>query len=286
MRSRNALPGARRCPPPPTPERLFVKRVLTAAVLVAALLAAFYFLDQQQFRLLVALIVGLAAYEWAALCGGGRVAAVTYAAACTLLYCSILMLPGLVGGVTGAAAAFWLLVAPWWLSRGFLPGPRSVLPLAGIIVIVPAGAAMAWMPRGQLLALLGMVVVADTAAYFCGRAFGHRKLAPAISPGKTWEGAIGGSLGCLIYATICAMLIPDFQARVQGSGWPMFLAAAVLLSGVSIIGDLFESAAKRRAGVKDSGGLLPGHGGILDRIDSATAMLPVAMLLMQATGAT
>ena len=253
-------------------------------MLVAALLAAFFFLDRQQFRLLVALIMGLAAYEWAALCGSGKAAAAAYAAVCILLYFSLVLLPGLIGGATWAAAAFWLLIAPWWLSRGFLPGPKSVLSLAGIVVIVPAGAAMAWMPHGQLLAVLGLVVVADTAAYFCGRAFGRRKLAPTISPGKTWEGAIGGSMGCLIYATICAMSIPDFQARVEGSGWPMFLAAAVLLGGVSIIGDLFESAAKRRAGVKDSGSLLPGHGGVLDRVDSATAILPVAMLLMQATG--
>ena len=253
---------------------------------MAALLAAFFFLDQQQFRWLVALIAGLAAYEWFALYGGGRTAAVAYAAVCILLYCSILLLPGLVGGVTWAAAAFWLLIAPWWLSRGFLPGPKSVLPLAGIIVIVPASVAMAWMPRGQLLAVLGLVVVADTAAYLCGRAFGRRKLAPTISPGKTWEGAIGGGLGCLIYATICAMSIPDFQARAEGWGWPVFLAAAILLGGVSVVGDLFESAAKRRAGVKDSGSLLPGHGGILDRIDSATAMLPLALLLMQATGTT
>jgi phosphatidate cytidylyltransferase len=105
-----------------------------------------------------------------------------------------------------------------------------------------------------------------------GRAWGRRKLAPSISPGKSWEGAIGGVGGAAAYAIICANFI-------QGTAWPAFLAAAVLLAMVSIVGDLFESAAKRQAGVKDSGTLLPGHGGILDRIDSATAVLPLAALL-------
>ena len=247
---------------------------------------ACFFLDQKSFELLAALLAGLAAFEWSALQRAGKPASGAYAAACMLLYYAVMQYSALIGGVMWVATAFWLLAAPWWLSRGFLPGPRSVLLLAGAIAIVPAGVAMASLPRNQFLALLGLVVVADSAAYFCGSAFGRRKLAPAISPGKTWEGAIGGSLGCLIYATICAMLIPDIQARVKGTGWVLFLAASVLLSAVSIIGDLFESAAKRRAGVKDSGSLLPGHGGVLDRVDSVTAALPVALLLLQATDPT
>jgi phosphatidate cytidylyltransferase len=120
--------------------------------------------------------------------------------------------------------------------------------------------------------VLVLVWIADTAAYFVGRAWGRRKLAPSISPGKSWEGAIGGVVGAAAYAIICANFI-------QGIARPAFLAAAVLLAMVSIVGDLFESAAKRQAGVKDSGTLLPGHGGILDRIDSATAVLPLAALL-------
>jgi phosphatidate cytidylyltransferase len=124
----------------------------------------------------------------------------------------------------------------------------------------------------EVLLVLVLVWIADTAAYFMGRAWGRRKLAPSISPGKSWEGAIGGVGGAAAYAIICANFI-------QGIAWPAFLAAAVLLAMVSIVGDLFESAAKRQAGVKDSGTLLPGHGGILDRIDSATAVLPLAALL-------
>jgi phosphatidate cytidylyltransferase len=132
--------------------------------------------------------------------------------------------------------------------------------------------------------VLGLVWVADTAAYLAGRAFGKRKLAPAISPGKTWEGAAGALVASVIYAIIWAQFDPGLSALVQGAAWLPYLAGAVLLCAVSIVGDLFESAAKRRAGVKDSGRLLPGHGGVLDRIDSATAALPVALLLMLATG--
>jgi phosphatidate cytidylyltransferase len=132
--------------------------------------------------------------------------------------------------------------------------------------------------------VLGLVWVADTAAYLAGRAFGKRKLAPAISPGKTWEGVAGALVASVFYAIIWAQFDPGLAALVQGPAWLPYLAGAVLLCAVSIVGDLFESAAKRRAGVKDSGRLLPGHGGVLDRIDSATATLPVALLLMQATG--
>jgi phosphatidate cytidylyltransferase len=123
-----------------------------------------------------------------------------------------------------------------------------------------------------VLLVLLLVWIADTAAYFVGRAWGKRKLAPGISPGKTWEGALGGAVGALVYAIILGTFI-------EGLLWVPYLLAAALLAVLSIVGDLFESAAKRQAAVKDSGTLLPGHGGILDRIDSATAALPVAALL-------
>jgi phosphatidate cytidylyltransferase len=125
-----------------------------------------------------------------------------------------------------------------------------------------------------VLAALILVWVADTAAYFAGRKWGRRKLAPSISPGKTWEGAWGGLAAAVAYAIICGTFL------LGTMGWPALVVAAAVLTAISIVGDLFESAAKRQAGVKDSGALLPGHGGILDRIDSATAVLPVAALLL------
>jgi phosphatidate cytidylyltransferase len=174
--------------------------------------------------------------------------------------------------VFAVAAAFWIMLAPFWMWRGVHPQQTMWLGVAGFAVLVPAGLAMASLEPLEVLLVLVLVWIADTAAYFVGRAWGRRKLAPAISPGKSWEGAIGGLVGGAAYAIICGWFI-------DGIAWPAFLAGAVLLAMVSIIGDLFESAAKRQAGVKDSGTLLPGHGGILDRIDSATATLPLAALL-------
>ena len=170
------------------------------------------------------------------------------------------------------AAAFWLLIAPLWLWRGVTAGHKRILALAGVVVLLPAGLAMATLPPQQVLAVLGLTWIADTAAYFAGTRWGRHKLAPSISPGKTWEGAAGGLAGVLVYAGIMA-------AMAEGIAWAPFLGAAALLAALSIVGDLFESAAKRQASVKDSGALLPGHGGILDRIDSATSTLPIAAAL-------
>jgi phosphatidate cytidylyltransferase len=173
----------------------------------------------------------------------------------------------------GLAGVFWIALAPGWLARGFGARRADTLVVAGFLVLPPAALAMVSLEPRLLLAVLALVWIADSAAYFVGRAWGRRKLAPTISPGKTWEGAAGGVAGALVYAIICKRFFADV-------GWVPYLAAAALLAAMSIVGDLFESAAKRRAGVKDSGALLPGHGGILDRIDSATAVLPIAALLL------
>jgi phosphatidate cytidylyltransferase len=160
------------------------------------------------------------------------------------------------------------------------------MPAVGLVVLVPSGIAIVALDRGQVLMLFGLVWIADTAAYLTGRAIGRHKLAPVISPGKTWEGVGGGIVAVAVYAIIWAVFDPGIAARVQGAAWLPYLAGAVLLCAASVVGDLLESVAKRRAGAKDSGTLLPGHGGVLDRIDSATATLPVALLLMQAIGTT
>jgi phosphatidate cytidylyltransferase len=136
-----------------------------------------------------------------------------------------------------------------------------------------------------VLIVLVLVWVADTAAYFVGSRFGRHKLAPAISPGKTWEGAGGALAGTLAYAVACGMLVSQLKTGIVGGAWILYLATAAGLCILSILGDLFESAAKRQAAVKDSGTLLPGHGGILDRIDSATSTLPLAALLWPLIGA-
>ena len=172
------------------------------------------------------------------------------------------------------ATVFWVIAVPTWLVRGVKPQHRMTLAVAGFIVLVPAGYALAALEPRYVLAALVLVWIADTAAYFVGRKWGRRKLAPGISPGKTWEGAWGGVGAAMAYAIICGTFL------LGVAGWPGYLVVAALLAAISIVGDLFESAAKRQAGVKDSGTLLPGHGGIMDRIDSATAVLPVAALLL------
>ena len=172
------------------------------------------------------------------------------------------------------ATVFWIVAVPLWLARGVALQHRFALIVAGVIVLVPAGYALAVLQPNQVLAALILVWVADTAAYFVGRKWGRHKLAPSISPGKTWEGAWGGLAAAVAYAIICGTFL------LGPVGWLALVVAAALLTAISIVGDLFESAAKRQAGVKDSGTLLPGHGGIMDRIDSATAVLPVAALLL------
>jgi len=167
---------------------------------------------------------------------------------------------------------------PYWLKRGLSQPPAALLALTGVVVLVPAGLAALTVPAERLLLVLGLVWIADTAAYLAGSAFGRHKLAPSISPGKTWEGAAGAAGATLIYAIICALPGAPLGAYVQGAGWMAYLALAMLLWAVSIAGDLFESAIKRHAGAKDSGALLPGHGGVLDRIDSIVSTLPIAAL--------
>jgi len=260
------------------------RRVLTAAVLLAVFIGALLLLDKKQFALLVAGVLVLAGREWGRLAGLGARAALFYGLAI-----------GALGGLPGWApdpqaavrdallatgALFWLLLVPAWLRQGIGESGRAVLAVAGVLALTLAGFAALSLPPSHLLIVLGLAWTADTAAYFAGNAFGRRRLAPSISPGKTWEGVAGAVVACLIYAIICALPGAPLGQYVQGATWALYLPGAALLCGVSIVGDLFESALKRRAGAKDSGALLPGHGGILDRIDSVMPTLPIAAMLL------
>lgn len=236
--------------------------------MIGALLVALFFLPKPWFAAVGALIAATAGFEWARLCRLAGVAAWVYAAAMAfafvVLYNTEPRQPAFL-----LATVFWIVVAPLWLWRGV---QTRGLAVTGFMVILPAALAFVVLEPLEVLLLLGLVWIADSAAYFVGRAWGRRKLAPEISPGKSWEGAIGGTAGALVYAIICGTFI-------EGLFWVPYLLAAALLAVLSIVGDLFESAVKRQAAVKDSGTLLPGHGGVLDRIDSATAALPAAALL-------
>jgi phosphatidate cytidylyltransferase len=184
------------------------------------------------------------------------------------------------------AGVFWMAVAPWWLARKLRPSP-SMCAVAGWLALWPMWFALIvlrdvspWL----LLAIAALVWVADIAAYFAGKRFGKHKLAPAVSPGKTWEGVAGGLVGVAVYgAILCAVAVrwdtPIDRVFEPGGGIPAIIAMLVL-TAVSVVGDLFESWMKRGAGLKDSSRLLPGHGGILDRIDALTSTLPIAALAL------
>ena len=186
------------------------------------------------------------------------------------------------------AAVAWLVVAPVSVLRARVDVPARSAGLALFALLaVPA----AWFALVQLLlhrgalflvTLMALIWCADIAAYFCGKAFGRHKLAPRVSPGKTWEGAFGGVAAAVVWILACAFWPSSYGAELD-ERLPLWLVvvAAIFLASLSIIGDLFESLLKRRAGRKDSSSLLPGHGGVYDRID---ALLPVAPLAYILTG--
>ena len=192
-----------------------------------------------------------------------------------------------------AATIFWLAAAPLWLARVWHPGSSAIVGFAGWLVIFPTWLALLLLHDRSpwlLLSLALIVWVADVAAYFVGKAVGKHKLAPTISPGKTMEGALGGIAGVTLYFFLWQLWsvhpisgAQTWALELEKHGWWLF-GFFILLGVLSVIGDLFESWMKRGAGLKDSSGLLPGHGGILDRIDALTSTLPVAGLYMMLTG--
>jgi phosphatidate cytidylyltransferase len=177
----------------------------------------------------------------------------------------------ILAGAWWAAALVWL--ARWRPQR---PASHGALAAAGVLALVPAWAALVWLHTSGpvwVLILLGLVWIADTAAYFTGRALGRRRLAPLLSPGKTLEGVWGGLLAVGLYSGILALLL-----RLGAVEGVYFVLLGLLAAMVSVEGDLMESLLKRQRGVKDSGQILPGHGGALDRIDSLLAAAPVYAL--------
>ncbi len=253
-------------------------RVITALFLVAGFLAVLFLLSPVAVTLVFALIMTLAAWEWAGLMKAGQALRILYAGV-VLLSCLVLWLQALNSFpvLWAIAALFWLGLAPFWLATRRSVGTSGYF--IGWVLLVPTWAALVDLHSRSpvlLLAVMALVWIADIAAYFTGRAFGKHKLAPAISPGKTWEGVAGAVVGVMIYGLWAANQLPAI-ADVT----PVFMAGALLLlTALSIVGDLFESMIKRQANMKDSSQLLPGHGGILDRIDSQTSTLPVVALAL------
>ena len=268
-------------------------RVVTAAVLLAVFVPVTLYAPASGFGTLIGVVVVFAAWEWARLLRLSGAAAIGYAVLAAL---AVLASTRLGSGMRAArplfeaAAVFWLLAGPFVLVRKpqlTYGAWRIFLFLAGLVLFVACWHALVVARSigvSFVLSVLIVVWLADIGAYFAGKAFGKHKLAPAISPGKTWEGVLGGWLAVVIVgaaALATQALAPTlFTALGLHGGWMRAMFALTLLVAFSIVGDLFESMLKRQAGVKDSSGLLPGHGGVLDRIDALLPALPLAMLLI------
>jgi phosphatidate cytidylyltransferase len=259
-------------------------RAATAAVLLAVFAAALFLAPPGVWIAFCALALVPSAWEWGRLARLSTAASGAYSALLVALFLGLLSTaPGRwLPAAFVLAGLFWVIAAPVWLWRrpGMAP---AVLAAVGLIVLVPAFGALAQL-RGQgaglLLAVMAVAWVSDTAAYLVGRRFGRRKLAPAISPGKTWEGFWAALAAVVLYAVAVSGLLPGLAPGGAALHWMALTAAALGLAVLGVLGDLFESQLKRVAGVKDSGRSLPGHGGILDRIDALLPILPVAALLV------
>jgi phosphatidate cytidylyltransferase len=243
------------------------------------------------------LLIAAGAWEWGRLNGYGPLASLVAGFACVVL-CAMSWDLGMLDQplplLWRLAGAAWVLVGAWLLRSGVAGWPR--IPRTLRLVVGVLALWLAWLAVAQarfigiefLLSLLLLVWVADIGAYFAGKGLGGRfskgKLAPAISPGKSWEGVWGGMVGVLVLCVVWVVLDTtgnSFYARLAALyGLPMTLLAMIFLAAFSVVGDLVESLVKRSAGAKDSSGLLPGHGGVLDRVDALVPVLPLALMLV------
>jgi len=273
------------------------QRIITAIVLTIFILAMLFGLPAAYFSLFIGAVVLIGAWEWSNLSSFGKVwqrslyvifiAAILLGASCFIGLCSApesMLNIDHIKQILIIACAWWavaLLLVQGYPSSAILWGHPVVRLVMGILVLVPTWLALVYVrfqPQGAWLVvmIIGIVAAADTGGYFTGRRFGKRKLAQAVSPGKTLEGFAGGLVSNVLLAILVAYL--------SGSNLWLLLAIVVPTSLFSVLGDLLESMVKRHAGVKDSGSILPGHGGILDRVDSITAAAPVFSLALLASG--
>ncbi|RYY74030.1 MAG: phosphatidate cytidylyltransferase [Gammaproteobacteria bacterium] len=272
------------------------QRVITAVILTIVFLAALFGLSATYFPIFIGVVVLIGAWEWANL---SSFAALWQRSIYTLLIAAVLFVLSRYLGLFEAGPSLnvhlikiiLLIACGWWAlalllvqgypSSAILWGNKIVRLLMGVLVLIPTWLALIYVhsqPQGAWLVVIiaCTVAAADIGGYFAGRKFGKHKLAPAVSPGKTWEGFVGGQLASLLLASLVAYF--------TGSNIGLVLAVIVPTSLFSVLGDLVESMVKRHAGVKDSGVILPGHGGILDRVDSITAAAPVFALAVLISG--
>lgn len=261
-------------------------RALTALVLVAMMIGATLWLPTPALGAFTGVFVLIGAWEWAGLAGVSAPAArigflVLVAAVGVTAYVVVRGRPSAAAPLMGFMVVWWMLALVDLLrhadTRSGLFGGRARTLFAGLLVLVPAWLALLIVHDsgaggpGLAIYLMALVWAADTGAYFAGRGFGRHKLAPAVSPGKTYEGVLGG----ILMVAGLTLIVATVVWRVDPRGLMLWLAIACVAALFSVLGDLTESRLKRAAGVKDSGTIFPGHGGVLDRIDAYTAAAPV-----------
>jgi phosphatidate cytidylyltransferase len=273
------------------------RRVATALVLLAILIPSIFLAPPWVWGLVSLALLAVAGHEWGRLLGasrGGFVLGASLAAAGAVYVgwrtASGMAVPAAsVGALAAASLAFWLSGGLISLARVRRVGPGWAI---GALVLGACWVALyelRLVGPAMLVSAMAIVWLADVGAYFAGRAFGRRKLAPRISPGKTWEGVAGGIFAVLVAAVLVALAWPAEEggAAIFSSwlaargGWALAVPTLAAIAALSVVGDLYESLLKRLAGVKDSGRLLPGHGGVLDRIDALVPTMPGCLLLLQ-----
>ncbi len=276
------------------------QRIITALALLAVLLPALFADSPQPFLLLSILMIGAGAWEWGNMNGMSSRQAVLSGVICVDL-CVFAWWAGWTTStdawVWWMAGASWVGLTAWMLQRGvqgWALWHRDLRWLLGLFMLWLAWLAMAQARTASvqlLLSIFCVVWAADVFAYFCGKALGgriiHRKLAPTVSPGKSWEGAIGGLLGVFLLAWVWMQLEQTYQwpgtslfTHMMTHGVFLWALSLIFITTMSVVGDLVESLVKRSAGVKDSSNLLPGHGGVLDRLDALLPSLPIALMLL------
>ena len=269
-------------------------RIITALVLLAVLLPVLYLNNFPAFAVIATAFFGAAVWESFRIFKNRQ--ALLIAAVWTAAFAYAFFGTGGLGQVKfwfGLSVAIWLIRFVPSLATGLPPLEglgNTLLSLVYAVTIVGCFVAIVALFLHSplyLLSVMALVWIADIGAYFSGKAFGKRKLAPSISPGKSWEGAIGGGIAVLVIASATILAAPSwpvlqdtFAVQLQlRHGWLTALLVLLVVVAASIVGDLFESQLKRRAGIKDSSNLLPGHGGVLDRIDALIPVLPFAALV-------
>ena len=276
------------------------QRIITALALLAVLLPALFAASPEPFLILSILMIGAGAWEWGTMNGMTSRQSILSCVICIDL-CALAWWAGWTthtdAWVWWFAGASWVGITAWMLQRGVQGWSlwhRDLRWLVGLVLLWMAWLAMAQARTASvqlLLSIFCVVWAADVFAYFCGKALGgriiHRKLAPAVSPGKSWEGAIGGLLGVFVLAWVWMQLEQTYQwpgtslfTHMMTHGVFLWALSLIFITTMSVVGDLVESLVKRSAGVKDSSNLLPGHGGVLDRLDALLPSLPIALMLL------